>query len=214
MPLGPYFAYERWDPAASWRPFADLALDAAVVSERVEVAARVLERAGPVPRRIVASVYSLGVVSRLVSPVFAAAVLDGVVPMLALESVWWRPVATGPMPIAYRDVPSRPASAALILDGCIDSTVAPFLTTLGDRFRISPKVLWGNVASAFGGANVMLAADRPAHAERAGRLLSELLQLGPLRGMAIWDGRALKRRNCCLFYRIPGAGTCADCVLA
>jgi ferric iron reductase protein FhuF len=212
--LGPYFAVQDWDSSAPWRPFASLALDPAAVSERVEVAAAVLERAGPVPRRVVASVYSLGVVSRLVSPVFAAAVLDGVVPMLTLESLWWQPIATGPMPIAYRDVSSRAASPALILDGCIDSTVAPFLATLGDRFRVSPKVLWGNVASALGGAYVMLAADRPAHAARAGRLVSELLELGPLRGMATWNGRALKRRNCCLFYRVPGAGTCADCVLA
>jgi ferric iron reductase protein FhuF len=153
-------------------------------------------------------------VSRLVSPVFAAAVLDGVVPMLSLGSVWWQPVATGPMPIAYRGVAFRPASPARIVEGCIDATVAPLLATLGDRFRVSPKVLWGNAASALGGAFVMLAADRPAHAERAGRLLSELLQLEPLRGMATWNGHALKRRNCCLFYRVPGAGTCGDCVLA
>jgi ferric iron reductase protein FhuF len=208
VPLGPYFAVERWNPAAPWRPFAELALDPVTIAERVEVAAAVLERTGPVPRRVVASVYSLGVVSRLVSPVFAAAVLDGEVPVLSLDTVGWQPVATGPMPIAYRDgVQRAPASAEAIVEGCLEPTVTPFLTTLGDRYRVSPKVLWGNAASAVGGAYTMLAEAN------GGRLVAELLARPPLAGLATWNGRALKRRNCCLFYRIPGAGTCGDCVL-
>jgi ferric iron reductase protein FhuF len=206
--LGPYFAVERWDPAVPWRPFADLALDPVTLAQRVDVAASVLERTGPVPRRIVASVYSLGVVSRLVSPVFAAALLDGAVPVLGLDTVGWQPVATGPMPIAYRDgLDRRPASAEAIVEGCIEPTVRPFLTTLGDRYRVSPQVLWGNAASAIGGACTMLK-----HA-KAGQLVADLLARPPLAGFADWNGRALKRRNCCLFYRIPGAGVCGDCVL-
>jgi ferric iron reductase protein FhuF len=206
VPLGPYFAVERW--RGDWRPLKDLALDPKTLSDRVEVAAAVLERAGPIPRRVVASVYSLGVVSRLVSPVLASAVLDETVPVLDLENVGWRPVVSGPMPIAYRDgVDYRPASAGAIVDGCLRSIVEPFLTTLGDRFRVSPKVLWGNAASAIGGASVMLANPN------AGSLVADLLDRPPLAGFATWDGRALKRRNCCLFYRIPGAGTCGDCVL-
>jgi ferric iron reductase protein FhuF len=208
VPLGPYFAVERWDPAAPWRPFADLALDPVTLAERVEVAAAVLERTGPVSRRVVASVYSLGVVSRLVSPVFAAAVLDGEVPVLSLDTVGWQPVTTGPMPIAYRQgVEKVGASAAAIVEGCIEPTVKPFLTTLGDRYRVSPRVLWGNAASAVGGAYTML------KHENAGPLVADLLARPPLIGLATWNGRALKRRNCCLFYRIPGAGTCGDCVL-
>jgi ferric iron reductase protein FhuF len=206
--VGPYFAVERWDPAAPWRPFAELALDPATIAERVEVAAAVLERAGPVPRRVVASVYSLGVVSRLVSPVFAAAVLDGEVPVLGLDTVGWQPVATGPMPIAYRDgLEKTRASAEAIVEGCLEPTVKPFLTTLGDRYRVSSIVLWGNAASAVGGAYTML------KQRQAGQLVADLLARPPLEGLATWDGRALKRRNCCLFYRIPGAGTCGDCVL-
>ena len=155
--MGPFFAVERWDPAAPWRPFADLALDPVTLAERVEVAAAVLERTGPVPRRVVASVYSLGVVSRLVSPVLAAAALDGTVPVLGLDTVGWQPVAAGPMPIAYRDgIHRRPASADAIVEGCLEPTVRPFLTTLGDRYRVSPHVLWGNAASAVGGAYAML----------------------------------------------------------
>jgi ferric iron reductase protein FhuF len=206
--VGPFFAVERWDPAAPWRPFAELALDPVTLASRVEVAASVLERTGPVPRRVVASVYSLGVVARLVSPVFAAAVLDGEVPVLGLDTVGWQPVASGPMPIAYRDGIQRvPASAAAIVEGCLEPTVRPFLTTLGDRYRVSPQVLWGNAASAVGGAYTMLAQAK------AGPLVAELLARPPLQGLATWNGRALKRRNCCLFYRIPGAGTCGDCVL-
>lgn len=208
MSLGPYFAVERWDPAAPWRPFAELALDPVTLAARVEVAAAVLERTGPVPRRVVASVYSLGVVSRLVSPVFAAAVLEGDVPVLGLDTVGWQPVATGPMPIAYRAGIQRVnASAAAIVEGCLEPAVRPFLTTLGDRYRVSAQVLWGNAASAVGGASTML------KEEKAGQLVADLLARPPLKGFATWNGRALKRRNCCLFYRIPGAGTCGDCVL-
>jgi hypothetical protein len=84
--------------------------------------------------------------------------------------------------------------------------VAPLLEVFRARFRLSPQVLWGNVASALGGAAGQLGA-------RAWPAVGSLLTRSPLSGMAIVAGRSLRRRNCCLYYRIPGGGTCGDCVL-
>jgi ferric iron reductase protein FhuF len=90
----------------------------------------------------------------------------------------------------------------------------------GTTFRLSPQVLWGNVASALAGAAGLLAEAFPARAEAAGQLTAELLRQGPLRGTGevvqpdpALPRRFLVRRSCCLFYRVPGGGTCGDCVL-
>ena len=90
----------------------------------------------------------------------------------------------------------------------------------GTQFRVSPQVLWGNVASALAGAAGMLAEGFPARAQAAGQLTAAILRQGPLRGTgelvqpdAAVARRFLVRRSCCLFYRVPGGGTCGDCVL-
>ena len=70
---------------------------------------------------------------------------------------------------------------------------------------LSPHVLWGNVSSALGGAVGMLPDPRPGHT-----LLADLLRRPPLRGTAMLSGAQLRRRNCCLYYRIPGGGTCGS----
>jgi hypothetical protein len=81
-------------------------------------------------------------------------------------------------------------------------------------------VLWGNVASALAGATGLLADQRPDHAEAAGRLAAEILAAPPVAGAGTLvrpepasPRLFLVRHNCCLYYRIPGGGTCADCVL-
>jgi ferric iron reductase protein FhuF len=42
-----------------------------------------------------------------------------------------------------------------------------------------------------------------------------LARPGPLAGAGRFDvgGRYFVRASCCLFYRIPNAGKCGDCVL-
>jgi hypothetical protein len=81
-------------------------------------------------------------------------------------------------------------------------------------------VLRGNIASALAGAAGMLAGSFPDRAETAGQLTARVLALGPLRGTgefvqpdASQPRRFLVRRSCCLYYRVPGGGTCGDCVL-
>ncbi|SNY54580.1 (2Fe-2S)-binding protein [Paractinoplanes atraurantiacus] len=204
--FGPYFVWEPYDGGNSWRPYTDL-VKPEVVAERVEVARGVLVRMSGLRRddieeRVVASITFLGLASRLLSPVLGAAVAGGAVPVPDPAKLWWRPVEGGPIPFAQRGLTAVEGAGALTL-----ALVEPVLEVFRRRFALSPKVLWGNVASALGGAAAMT--GRPESAA----IVGETLGLPQLRGMATWDGRRLVRRNCCLYYRIPGGGTCGDCVL-
>jgi len=98
--------------------------------------------------------------------------------------------------------------------------LAPMVAVFARRFHLPEHLLWGNVASALGGAAGMIADAAPEHAGRAAEVVTELLKLPPLAGTAELarpdprrDRWFLVRRNCCLYYRIPGGGTCGDCVL-
>ncbi|MFF5077238.1 (2Fe-2S)-binding protein [Actinoplanes sp. NPDC000266] len=205
--FGAYFVWEPYDGGSSWRPYSDL-LEPEVVAERVGAARETLVRMSglrpdAIEERVVASVTFLGLASRLLSPVLGAAVAGGAVPVPDPAKLWWRPVAGGPVPFAQRGLTAVAGGGALTLE-----LVEPVLDVFRRRFVLSEKVLWGNVASALGGA-----AGMTGRAE-AGAIVAATLELRQLRGMATWDGRRLRRRNCCLYYRIPGGGTCGDCVLA
>jgi hypothetical protein len=223
--VGPFFAWHGL-PAApdGWRPLTDLD-DPGVVAERVRVArAALLERLvlapEDVPVRVVASVVFLGWAARLVSAPLAAVSVAGVLPVPRRDRLWWRPVAGGPQPVGWSEIDGAAAGdtddvAAAFAEGILGRLVVPLLTVFEDRFRLSPKVLYGNVASALGGAVAVLRGARPDRSDRAGRVLEALLADGPLAGSASvrrpqWT---LRRNNCCLYYRIPGGGYCGDCVL-
>jgi ferric iron reductase protein FhuF len=228
--VGPYFAVDLHAQGPSWRPFAELVGDGTVLRERVEaVRATLAQRAGldvdAVDERATASLHSLALAARLVAPALAAAVLTGTVPVLDVAAVRWQEVVGGPVPVAFLDptpsVADGPEEVAGLLDGgVIQTVVAPLVDAFGRQFRLSGKVLWGNVASALAGAATMLARTQGEHSRRALRVAEDLLGVGSLRGhgryVRPWPERPDRffvRHNCCLFYRIPGGGTCADCVL-
>ncbi|GIF66640.1 hypothetical protein Ais01nite_46750 [Asanoa ishikariensis] len=227
--VGPYFAWEAWSAGAGWHPYTDL-LKPSVLAERVAVARSTLVSAfglaeEDVPVRVVASVYFMGVAARLLSPPLGAAIAGGALPLATRANLWWRPVPSGPMPIAYGVLRAVPASspeelAAALVAGPLAETVTPLLNLFEAEFRLSPKVLWGNVASALAGATGVLADTMPRHAARAGAVLDHALTLPPLAGTGSvvqpepsLPRRFLVRDNCCLYYQIPGGGTCGDCVL-
>jgi len=225
--IGPYFGWDRWAGGAGWRPFTDLLTDD-VAAERVDAARSLLCTTfglarGAVPVRVVASVTSLGIASRLLSPPLGAAVVGGVLPLAGRGDLWWRPVAGGPWPIAYAGVDGLPCDdldAAAIAAALVGDPVTALVEAFRRRFRLSPHVLWGNVASALAGAAGVLADTSPAHAERAAAIVAHALSRPPLAGTGTLvrpdpsrPRRFLVRRNCCLYYRIPGGGTCGDCVL-
>jgi hypothetical protein len=222
--IGPFFAVEPAPDGAvgdAWRPLADLVSDPAVVRERVESARAVMAaRTGldldAVEPRATASIVFLGLAARLVSPPFASGVLAGAIPRWTVADLAWQPVPGGPWPLAARPVDAGGSLSVTVLDG----VVGPVLDAFRREFALSPKVLWGNVASGLAGAAGMVVGARPDHAEAAAALVAEALAVPPLRGTGEWvrpdptrNRRFFVRRSCCLFYRVPGAGTCGDCVL-
>jgi len=85
-----------------------------------------------------------------------------------------------------------------------------------EAMAVSPRVLWGNVASAVNGAATMIVAARPDLAGPAAEAAAAMLSYPAL--ARTYQGRPLtgfRRRNCCLIYRLSPAAPayCGDCVL-
>jgi hypothetical protein len=208
--LGPFCAVD----ADAGPGAVDLADGRRLLEARAAAVSAVL---GPAAgRREVVSLVHLGVVARVLSPALAAAVATGVLPVPT--GVLLQPVGGNPVPMAWSgvqavDVP-RPADvAAALARHWLLPLVAPW-TEVTAAQSVSRRVLDGNVVSALHGTGVVVGAARPDLAGRARAVLDALLVTGPLAGTG---GRrpdgSFVRRSCCLLQRLPGAGTCADCVL-
>ncbi|WP_433824475.1 (2Fe-2S)-binding protein [Actinoplanes sp. CA-015351] len=223
--IGPYFVWEPFDGDPEFRPITELS-DPDRLTARVGAARDMLARMGGLPRedlseRVVASTVFLGLAARLVSAPLAAAVVGGAIPLVTGPRVLWRPADSGLMPVAYRNVgfegcagSEAGAIAAALTGTVVNDLVKPLLSAFRERFVLSPQVLWGNVASALGGALTMIST------ERAAAVVGAMLTQGSLAGTATLmrpdpsrERWLLARNNCCLYYRIPGGGTCGDCVL-
>ena len=213
--VGPYFVLERWSADAGWRPLSELVDSPDVLRERVAAAREMLAERSRVSfteieERATASIVFLGLAARLVSPSFACAALADHIPDLSLDALWWKPVVGGPWPLARGA--SAPTAAHGLDEQVLQPIVSPVLDAFAREFAVSEQVLWGNVASSLGGALTMLAAARPDKADAATQLVQDLLASGTLQGTADL-GTSFRRHSCCLFYRVPGAGICGDCVL-
>jgi hypothetical protein len=220
--FGPFFRWEPWSPDAGWLPWTSLS-DDDVVAQRVEAARETLIGMfglppDQVPMRVVASVTFLGWAARIVSPLLAVVVTGGHLPAPRPDEIWWQPSPGGPLPVAYEKKQEMKAEA--LAEVAIGGLLMPVLDTFEKRFALSRKVLLGNVASALGGAAGMIADQAPERAERAAGVVDAMLKLAPLTGTGTLvrpfddrERRFLIRHNCCLYYRIPGGGTCGDCVL-
>jgi ferric iron reductase protein FhuF len=225
--LGPFFAVQQALDGGDWLPLRILADDPAECAERVATTRQLLgQRGGLAPEaidvRAAASIYFLGLAARLVSPALGAAVATGSVPQLALDDVWWQRQAGGPIPIALTGTALREAKATdeladLVYDQVVATVVEPLATAVQHQFHLSPKVVWGNVASAIAGGAKMIGVARPELTAPAVQLARHLLGRGLLAGAGRYvpadAGGEFVRNNCCLFYRVPGSGLCADCVL-
>jgi hypothetical protein len=233
--LGPYFAAETHRPdsasTAPWRPMSELAEDPAVLTDRVHAARTLLAANGgqdveAVELRVAASVVHLGLMARVASPLLALAVLHGRTSPVTLRDLRWQPTpgSTFPLSIADTALADWPDTAdrtpEVLAHALGTGLIEKAVTELCDVFHpfgVSPRVLWGNVASALNGACGILARARPDHAPRIQATLSALLQQSVLADtwQTSLDDR-FQRRSCCLIYRAaPGrAGAlCGDCVL-
>ncbi len=225
--IGPFFALEVPEPAARvpWVPFDRLHTDPGPLGDRI---AQVREALGS-DDRVAASIAFQGLVARLVAAPLAAVVLHAVLPDpagLARRPDGadpWAPGLLDPAGTSTPDPGRDPAGAAALLSGeLLDGQVAPLIDAVRTLVPVSGHVLWGNVASSLSGAGRVLDPARPGARPALLGVLDALLASPPLRGtgrlLRLEEDRpdtewAFRRRSCCLYYRIPGGGTCADCVL-
>ncbi|HEY6425402.1 MAG TPA: (2Fe-2S)-binding protein [Pseudonocardiaceae bacterium] len=233
--FGPFFAVQTHPPDSlprkPWHAMNELVEDPDVLMGSVAaVRARLAAGGGQPPDavelRVAASVTHLGLVARLVSPALAVAVTSGRLVELELASTWWQRVLGGAFPLSVtRDADTRHANpepkpervagllASRVLDGPVRDLVEATMP-----LSVSPRVLWGNVASAVNGAASMIAAGQPASADRSRVIASLLFDQPPLRGTSVISAQGgFRRRSCCLIYRAaPNAAgaVCGDCVLS
>ncbi|MGH8921936.1 MAG: (2Fe-2S)-binding protein, partial [Actinomycetes bacterium] len=213
---GPFFVLDLpgADRSPSGTPLASLYQAAGRVDleELVDHHAR---RLGTTERRVASSLLFQGIAARLWS-VLVGCAPAGIVPDLDPTHLgWWRA-----SPLGLRT--DRPAGwapadttehAELAIRTVVQANLRPLATALRRDVRIAEGLLWGNASSALVGA-VRVAEG----GDRARTLAVALLSRAPLRDTTTTipgEGPlAIRRRSCCLYYRIPGGGLCGDCVLA
>ncbi|MGY0235532.1 (2Fe-2S)-binding protein [Longispora urticae] len=197
-----YFLVETIDDdgADDWRPVTGLfgaGLD--------DLLAAVAARLGHDEPRVAASIAFQGYAAKIWSPVLAAVTESGVLPDLAPEALRWRYRAGEPVGLLLGPATGWHTTDPVdVYELAVERHLGPLLAAVRARVSVSERLLWGNVAAALAGAGRVLG---PGSAP----LRSALLGLGRLAG-TVDEGTGL-RRTCCLFYRIPGGGTCGDCVL-
>lgn len=232
--LGPFFAFERHRPGPveePWRSMGELLDDPSVLGERVAAVRGYLAQGGgqhleAVEVRVAASVTQLGLASRLFSPAFAVAVLDGSVLGYGLRDARWQPTLGSLFPLSLPIDPGAPAAdridvvelAGRLEAELLDGPIRELVEATG-AFSVSSRILWGNVASAVNGAAAAVARAAPELAAPAGRLARLLVEQPLLRGSGTITsgGGGFRRRSCCLIYRAApdrAGGLCGDCVLA
>lgn len=82
-------------------------------------------------------------------------------------------------------------------------------------YSVSPRVLWGNVASAAVSAAGLVGTARPELAGAARAAADAMLADRRVEAGALRAGPEFRRRSCCLIYRLAGstAAVCGDCVI-
>lgn len=228
--FGPFFQVQLHrpedPPVRPWRAMSELTERPGVLADRVGAVRERLAAAGGRPPdevqiRVAASVAQLGLVARLCSPALAAATAHGVLLDVSLAAAYWQPELGGAFPLSLAATPRSgvpdddPQRLAELMSRQIVRGPIAELTEAARLLSTSPRVLWGNVASAVHGAAGMIARVRPDLADRVGRVAHLLLDAPPLRGASEMTPAGFRRRSCCLIYRVADSpsAVCGDCVL-
>jgi len=193
---------------------------------------------GDVELRVAASVTQLGMVARLIAPALAAQAAGHQL-ALPLAGVWWQDVVGGPVPLSVPAPPaglaasagqsaSAPPSAGATqapsaghppdpLVTLLEEVITPITAVTAGLAPVSPRVLWGNVASAINGAASQVARARPDLATNAWATAAAVFQYPRLSTEPGPPGPSFRRSSCCLIYRLApasrGGAYCGDCVL-
>ncbi|HWH00321.1 MAG TPA: (2Fe-2S)-binding protein [Pilimelia sp.] len=204
------------DAGPPWQPVDRLAADAAALVDAFTA------RLPGTPRRVAASLATLSFAARLTAPTLAALVTAGVAVAPAAGRTWWRYVPGRGVelrlesPAGWRRPDGAPPLRRWLAD-IVDDRLAPLLAAVRRDTPVAAGLLWGNVASGAAGALRHLALTGAAPVAAVAAAGRELLAHGPLAGtgtLAAGDGQLwFSRRSCCLYYLLPGGGTCADCCL-
>ncbi|MEU9171284.1 (2Fe-2S)-binding protein [Streptomyces sp. NPDC048420] len=155
--------------------------------------------------RIAASIAHLGLAARLWSVALGCAVLYGHIPDLSPHRLHWDPDASAPDDLWLDTVQPLPGDAATITEVVLHGHLEPLAARLHAEYRLATGLLWGNASSALAGAARQLGHRGTGARELAAELLAHPLLAGTL------DSTTLRRRSCCLYYRLPGGGVCGDC---
>jgi FhuF 2Fe-2S C-terminal domain len=207
--VGPFFTLESELGDREWRRPADFY--ARCLPGVIAAAAAQLGGAQP---RVAASMVQLGYAARLWSPVLACALRHAIVPDLgglrvSADDAQIRPALAEPRGWRVTD----PAElAALSCRLVVEEQLEPLSRAL--PVKIASGLLRGNAASAMIGSVGVLVGRHPELGGPGRDLAGELLA-GRLHGTGRLTGAGLDfvRRSCCLYYRVPGGGLCADCPL-
>jgi hypothetical protein len=225
--LGPFFTITPWadrDPEQTWWPLN--ALPTHALTAQLEATSGFLGIDDQGEGRTVGSILHLGAAAALCSPLLAVAALQGFVPALTAAQVDVGYPAIGPLRVSLNgNAPSSmkpallPELADQLIAVALDGLLGPFTAALTTIESVPEQTLAGNAFSALAAAARLI--EPPEAGRRARALVDLVARRSPLlkgAGDLHWQqtGSAheyFRRRNCCLFYRIPGAGTCGDCVL-
>jgi hypothetical protein len=163
---------------------------------------------------VAAATVHLGYAARLWSPVLHCALRHAIVPDLAGLRAGTTPSLRLNLgqPRGWRA--ADPAGqAALAYRTVVRGHLEPLRAGL--PVKVAAGLLHGNAAAAMTAALRLITAAHPELGPQARLLARTLLATGVLRGTGELTGPGLEflRRSCCLFYRVPGGGTCADCPL-
>jgi hypothetical protein len=137
---------------------------------------------------------------------------------MRLADLWWQDILGGPVPLSVPvPLPGTTAGEPPAVQGLIHEVIAPLTEQTSRLVSISPRVLWGNVASAVNGAAAQVAAQRPDLSGPAWAVAVSLFASPQLSRERHPPGLGFRRSSCCLIYKITAdrsQGICGDCVLA
>jgi hypothetical protein len=225
--LGPFFTITPFagrDSEQTWWPLD--ALPAKALTAQLKATSGFLGIGSQDEGRTIGSILHLGAAAALCSPLLAVAALEGYVPALTAAQVDVGYPAIGPLRVSLNGNPPSSAKPALLpeladqlIAVALDGLLEPFTAALTAIEPVPEQTLAGNAFSALAAAARLI--EPPEAGRRARALVDLVARRAPLligAGDLHWQQSGsgheyFRRRNCCLFYRIPGAGTCGDCVL-
>jgi FhuF 2Fe-2S C-terminal domain len=202
---GGFFAPTVGGSPAGWHPVVQFYADG--YADLIDATIR---RYRTTESRVGASLVHLGHAARLWSPVLACALAHGVVPDLSdLQRADDGAALRLPEPVGEPVAATPELLYRLVVQQHMEPMAA------GLRVSLAPGLLSGNIASALVGTSRALLAARPDLREPVVEMTNALLNTGCLAGSGVITSGDLgfRRHSCCLFYRLPGGGTCGDCPL-